>query len=87
MTLAALTDALITSPNKGNTMQEILIYGLERGETHRYTEALLANFPKTDKAVENIEKVKAAASAQGYHSFRVATYNGEPPNFAAAIAI
>jgi hypothetical protein len=48
---------------------------------------LLANFPKTDNAASNIEKVKAAASAEGYHSFRVATYNGEPPNFAAAIAI
>jgi len=68
-------------------MQEILIYGLEQGESRRYMEALLANFPKTDNAASNIEKVKAAASAQGYHSFRVATYNGEPPNFAAAIAI
>jgi hypothetical protein len=87
MTLAALTGALTISPNKGNTMQEILIYGLERGETRRYTEALLANFPKTDNAASNIEKVKAAASAEGYHSFRVATYNGEPPNFAAAIAL
>lgn len=84
---AASTALLTTSPNKGNTMQEILIYGLERGETRRYTEALLANFPKTDNAASNIEKVKAAASAEGYHSFRVATYNGEPPNFAAAIAI
>jgi hypothetical protein len=64
---------------------EILIYGLERGETRRYTEALLANFPKTDNAASNIERVKEAASAAGYHSFRVAVYDGSPPNFAAAI--
>lgn len=68
-------------------MREILIYGLELGETRCYMESLLANFPKTDNAAENIEKVKAAASAQGWHSFRIAYYNGEPPNFAAAIAI
>lgn len=68
-------------------MQEILIYGLERGETRDYMETLLANFPKTDTAASNIERVKEAASAAGYHSFRVTTYNGAAPNFAAAIAI
>jgi len=65
-------------------MREILIYGLERGETRRYTESLLST---QCQSAEDIEKVKAAASAQGWHSFRIAYYNGEPPNFAAAIAI
>ena len=68
-------------------MKEILIYGLKQGESRRYMEALLANFPKTDNAASNIEKVKAAASAEGYHSFRVATYNGEAPNFAKAVRV
>jgi hypothetical protein len=66
---------------------EILIYGLERGESRDYMETLLANFPKTNAAELNVERVKEAASAAGYHSFRVTTYNGEPPNFVAAVAI
>ena len=68
-------------------MKEIVIYGLPCGESRDYMEDILANFPATDKANANIEKVKAAAAAQGWHSFRIAYYNGEPPNFAAAIAI
>jgi hypothetical protein len=68
-------------------MKEIIIYGLPCGESRDYMEDILANFPATDKANANIEKVKAAAAAQGWHSFRIAYYNGEPPNFAAAIAI
>lgn len=66
---------------------EILIYGLERGECREYMETLLANFPKTGNAAANIEKVKAAASAAGFHSFRIATYNGEAPNFAKAVNV
>lgn len=68
-------------------MKEILIYGLPKGETRDYMEDLLACFPKTDKAASNIEKVKAAASAQGFHSFRVTGYNGEAPNFAKAVNV
>ena len=63
-------------------MREILIYGLARGETRRYTEALLST---QCKSAEDIELVKAAAAAQGWHSFRIAYYDGEAPNFAAAI--
>jgi len=68
-------------------MKEILIYGLEHGETRDYMETLLANFPATDKAAQNVERVKEAASAAGFHSFRVATYNGEAPNFAKAVNV
>jgi hypothetical protein len=68
-------------------MKEIIIYGLPRGEKRDYMEDILANFPVTDKASANIEKVKAAASADGWHSFRIAYYNGEAPNFAAAVAV
>lgn len=68
-------------------MKEILIYGLKRGETRDYMEDLLACFPATGSAAANIERVKAAASAEGFHSFRVAGYSGEAPNFAKAVAV
>ena len=63
---------------------EILIYGLEKGETRDYMETLLATNCKNDS---DIAKVKEAASKAGFHSFRVTTYDGSPPNFAKAIAI
>jgi hypothetical protein len=68
-------------------MQEILIYGLERGETRDYMETLLANFKDSANTASNIERVKSAASAQGWHSFRIATYNGKAPNFAKAVNV
>lgn len=67
-------------------MKEILIYGLAQGEHRDYMEELLACFPVNDKAAANIEKVKAAASAHGFHSFRVAGFDPRTaPNFAAAV--
>lgn len=64
--------------------REILIYGLAAGETERYTEALLATNCKT---VSDIEKVKKAAAAAGYHSFRIAYFTqGEKPDFIRAIS-
>lgn len=63
---------------------EILIYGLERGETRDYMETLLAS---NCQSAADIERVKEAASAAGFHSFRVTTYNGAAPNFAAAVTI
>lgn len=66
--------------------REVLIYGLKQGETRDYMEELLACFPVTDKAADNIERVKAAASAHGFHSFRVAGFvPGTVPNFAKAV--
>ena len=68
--------------------KEILVYGLEQGETRDYMETLLACFPVTDKAASNIEKVKVAAAAQGFHSFRVAGFTvGTVPNFAKAVTV
>jgi hypothetical protein len=68
--------------------QEILIYGLKQGETRDYMEDLLACFQVTDKALDNIERVKAAASAQGFHSFRIAGFvPGTKPNFAKAVNV
>ena len=63
---------------------EILVYGLERDETRDYMESLLAS---NCRNTADVEKVKAAASAEGWHSFRVATYNGEAPNFAKAVNV
>lgn len=56
---------------------EYIIYGLAKGETRDYMSTLL--LATTDPA--NIEKVKQLAGAEGWHSFRVATYNGEAPDF------
>jgi hypothetical protein len=68
--------------------KEILIYGLPKGETRDYMEDLLACFQVTDKAAQNVEAVKAAASAQGFHSFRVVGFvPGTKPNFAKAVNI
>jgi len=63
---------------------EILLYGLEKGETRDYMETLLASNCKNQA---DVEKVKTVAALHGFHSFRVATYNGEAPNFAKAVAI
>lgn len=61
---------------------QILVYGLAKGETERYMEDLLASNCQNEA---DIEKVKAAASADGFHSFRVTTWDGSPPNFAKAV--
>ena len=66
-------------------MKEILIYGLAKESTQDWQEELLACFPASSNTQANIDKVKAAASAHGFHSFRVANYNGEAPNFAKAV--
>lgn len=65
-------------------MKEFLLYGLEQGETREYMETLLYSGAKT---LAQIEKVMQLATDNGFHSFRVATYNGEPPNFAKAVNI
>jgi hypothetical protein len=66
---------------------EILIYGLAQGETRDYMETLLACFKAGANTAANIERVKTAASAEGWHSFRVTTYNGQFPDFAAAVNV
>lgn len=63
---------------------ETLVYGLEPNETRDYMESLLASNCKNE---DDVKKVISAASAAGYHSFRVAYYNGEKPNFANTLNI
>lgn len=61
--------------------KEILIYGLAPEQTEDYMEDLLACFPDSVHTDTNIKKVIEAASAQGFHDFRVTQYNGEAPDF------
>ena len=65
-------------------MKELLLYGLEQGETRDYMETLLLSGAKT---MAEIEGVINLATDAGFHSFRVATYNGEAPNFAKAVNV
>lgn len=64
--------------------KEILIYALREGVTERYEEEIISFHCKTDA---DIARVKAAASAEGWHSFRVAYFSpGEKPDFTRALA-
>ena len=59
-------------------MREILLYGLRANETERYTEDLLATNCRND---DDVKKVIDVASSHGFHSFRVAYYDGSKPDF------
>ena len=65
-------------------MKEFLLYGLEQGETRDYMETLLLSGAKS---LADIENVIPLATDAGFHSFRVATYSGEAPNFAKAVNV
>jgi hypothetical protein len=65
-------------------MKEFLLYGLEQGETRDYMETLLLSGAKS---LAEVEKVKTLAIDAGFHSLRVATYNGEAPDFAKAVNV
>jgi hypothetical protein len=70
--------------SKGVDMREFLLYGLAKGETRDYMETLLLSGAKT---MAEIEKVIPLAIDAGFHSLRVATYNGEKPDFAKAVNV
>ena len=63
---------------KGIEQMEILLYGLEANQTERYMESLLASQCKNESDVQKVIKV---AKENGFHSFRIAYYNGEKPDF------
>ena len=63
-------------------MKEILIYALISGDNQSWQEQLISTQCKNDV---DVQKVIASASADGWHSFRVAYFNVEAPNFAAAV--
>lgn len=62
---------------------ETLIYALPKGETRDYMEDIMYCGVL---AQSDIDKVIAAASADGWHSFRIAKYNGDRPNFAGVLS-
>jgi hypothetical protein len=61
-----------------------LLYGLEKDETREYMETLLASNCR-DQA--DLDKITAHAASYGFHTFRVATYNGEAPDFSKTLNI
>lgn len=61
---------------------ETLIYALNPESTETWQEQLISSRCKNDA---DVAKVIAAASADGWHSFRVAHYDGSAPNFAATV--
>lgn len=62
---------------------ETLIYALPQGEVERYKEQLISSRCKTQK---DVDKVIAAASADGWHGFRIAKFTpGEKPDFTRSI--
>lgn len=63
-------------------MKETILYGIPKGETERYMEVLLL----TNATPEKIERVKALAARDGFHSFRVAVIDlSTPPDFTKTI--
>lgn len=57
---------------------ETLVYGIPAGETERYMEVLLSTQLETAEA---IEALKQRAAKDGFHSFRVTTFDGSAPDF------
>ncbi len=62
---------------------ETLIYGLAKGNTESWQEDLLYAGGQCLTEAQ-IERVKTAASANGFHSFRVAAFDGSAPEFKSA---
>lgn len=66
---------------------EIVVYGLPAGEVERYKECILAVWESIgeDGDRANVELVKAASSADGWHSHRVWMFDWSPPDWAATV--
>ena len=60
----------------------LIVWGLPAGETETWKESLLA---ETCRTPADVAAVKAAASRDGWHSFRVAQWSGEAPDFSKTI--
>ena len=66
-------------------MSEILIYGLPKGENRLYMEELLSTKCKTQADIDHV--ITLLTNQEGYHSFRIANFNWEMPNFANTVQI
>lgn len=63
---------------KGGLMKtEFILYGLKLNEPDYLEDIIYTSFNRNE-----IDKVKTLAIKKGYVKFRVATFNGEAPNFA-----
>ena len=62
-------------------MSEQLLYGLAKGEDRPYMEQLLS----CSESALHIEAVRERAARDGFHSFRLTTYDGKAPDFIGAI--
>lgn len=65
-------------------MKETLVYALSSSDNMSWQEQLISSRCETEA---DVKKVIAAASADGWHSFRVSYYNGEKPDFVSALNI
>jgi hypothetical protein len=73
-----MTNAKLTLAQSNETV----LYGLPKGATERYEEVLLL----TNATPAMIEKAKALASKDGFHSFRVASIDLTiPPDFTRSV--
>lgn len=61
---------------------QTLLYAIPKGETERYTEALLHS---NITSAAHAEQVCELANKDGWHSFRVTTWDGAAPNFSATV--
>lgn len=65
-------------------MKNYILWALPAGKTDRLDEKPLVSFPIT---TEQAEKVKAVASKDGWHGFRLALETGEIPDFGKGVRI
>jgi len=65
---------------------ETVIYALAAGETRRAYEDIICA-PGRTLTADEIERVKAAASADGWHSFRVWGWDGSAPDFSKGVSV
>jgi hypothetical protein len=60
---------------------EFILYGLKPNETRDYMEDLLC----VKNSLHDIDIIKDYAKSKGFHSFRIATFAGEKPDFLKSI--
>lgn len=63
---------------------QILVYGRAADSTEEWQEELLSTQCQT---AADVERIKALASQDGFHSFRVTAWDGRPPNFGQTINV
>jgi hypothetical protein len=61
---------------------QVVIWGLPKGETERWKEQILSTQCRTD---EQQKKIIEAATADGWHSFRVSKIDSKPINWGATV--